>query len=243
MLPSAPADEPQNEIIRLANGEWPPYTGQRLPGYGCDSQVVTEAFALVGIRVEYVFLPWARGKLLSQNGFLDGAVEWEDTQEHRKGHYVSCEPLSTQEYVFFYRKGTSVDWQRLEDLHPLRIGLTIGYVYSEAFEQMRKKFPATFSESASDTLNFKRLLAGQIDLFPMEKTVGQYLLKTKFTANERASIAIHPKAIRSFAPHLLLSRAVSGNARRMRLYEQGLYKLKFSSRYQEVMNTCNPDVL
>ena len=53
--------------VRLANGEWPPYTSLNLPNLGCDSQVVTEAFALEGIGVEYDFFPWARGTCLLQS--------------------------------------------------------------------------------------------------------------------------------------------------------------------------------
>jgi hypothetical protein len=29
------------KIIRITSGEWIPYTGEMLPGYGCDSRVVT----------------------------------------------------------------------------------------------------------------------------------------------------------------------------------------------------------
>ncbi len=238
---SANAKELVYKVLRLANGEWPPYTSQNLPGYGCDSRVVSESFALVGMQVEYTFLPWARGMLLSHNGIVDGAIEWEDTPEHRQSHFISSKPLSKQEWVFFYRKGTSFDWQQLEDLHTKRIGLTIGYAYSNVFKGMQDKYPATFREAASDVLNFKKLLSHRIDLFPIEKTVGQYLLKSKFTAKEQAAIAIHPQPIIEFTPHLLLSRLVNGNDQRMQLFEQGMQQLQESGRYAEIMATCSSE--
>ena len=47
----------KEQVIRLANGEWPPYTSKDLPNYGLGSQIVSEAFAEVGIKVEYGFFP------------------------------------------------------------------------------------------------------------------------------------------------------------------------------------------
>lgn len=235
------AEEPVVKVVRLANGEWPPYAGQRLPEYGCDSQVVTEAFALSGIRVEYTFLPWARGKLLSNNGLIDGTLEWEDTPAHRSGHFVSSMPLSTQEWVFFHRKGSPVNWQQLEDLQQQRIGLTIGYVYGDVFKSMQARYPATFVEAASDVLNFRKLINRRLDLFPMERAVGNYLLKTNFTVEEQASLTRHPKPIAEFTPHLLLSRAVAGNEQRMQLFEQGLQRLQAGNRYREIMAPCSSE--
>lgn len=232
------SDASETGALRLANGEWPPYTGQQLPGYGCDSQVVTEAFALMGIRVEYSFFPWARGMLLSRNGLVDGALEWENTPEHRRSHFVSRQPISRQQWVFFHRKGTTVDWRQLEDLHRHRIGLTIGYAYSDAFKVFQANYPATFTEAASDLLNFKKLFNRRIDLFPMEQQVGRYLLETYFSAAQRQAVVVHPQPIGDFLPHLLLSRVVAGNERRMQLFEQGLQQLQANGRYRQIMAPC-----
>lgn len=44
-----------SETVRLANGEYPPYCSEHLPHYGIWSHIVTEAFALKGLTVEYEF--------------------------------------------------------------------------------------------------------------------------------------------------------------------------------------------
>lgn len=234
-------EEAANRDVLLASGEWPPYAGPSLPGYGCDSRVITESFALAGIHVQYTFLPWARGLLLSRNGLVDGTFEWENTEEQRKNHFVSSEPVSRQEWVLFQRRETSVNWRWVEDLRHLRIGLTIGYIYSEAFKAMQAKYPATFTRAPSDLLNFRMLLNHRIDLFPMERSVGQYLLKTNFTPGEQAALVIHSKPLCEFTPHLLLSRAVAGNERRIRLFDQGIRQLRASGRYREIMAACSSE--
>ncbi len=44
------------DSIRITTGEWPPYISESLPGYGVVSRIVTEAFKLENIRVEFVLL-------------------------------------------------------------------------------------------------------------------------------------------------------------------------------------------
>lgn len=237
-LSHASASDASPVVLRLANGEWPPYTGQHLPAHGCDSQVVTEVFAQEGIRVEYQFLPWARGQLLSQNGKVDGTLEWADTPEHRLTHFLSKEPLSRQQWVFFHRKDKPVSWERLDDLHHRSIGLTIGYAYSNAFTDLHKQRPAMFHEAAGDLLNFKKLLTGRIDLFPMERAVGRHLIANNLSAEEQAELTANPKPLAEFSPHLLLSRTLPDNERRMQLFDQGLQRLKASDRYREIMAPC-----
>jgi polar amino acid transport system substrate-binding protein len=239
---TATAARSVQKVLRLAIGEWPPYTGANLPSYGCDAQVVTEAFALVGIQVQFSFLPWARSMLLSKSGMVDGTLEWADTPEYRKDHFFSSQPLSQQQWVFFHRKETQLDWQQLEDLRHFRIGLTIGYVYSDVFNTVRAKSPQLFSDAASDLLNFKKLLNRRIDLFAMEREVGKHLLKSNFSPEEQAAFVIHPKPIAIFSPHLLLSRHVAGNEQRMLLFEQGVQQLHSSGRYREIMASCFSEI-
>lgn len=232
---AAPSPEP---VVRLANGEWAPYTGAKLPQQGCDSQVVIEAFALEGIKVVYEFLPWARGYLLSQNGVLDGAIDWADTAEHRASHYVSRDYISRQLWVFFHRKDRSFSWESLDDLNGKTIGLTLGYAYSDIFKELKAANPAMFPEAASDSLNLKKLLSGRIDLFPVEHAVGLYLVKTELPAEEQVQLTGHSKPVADLYTHLLLSRAKPGNEQRMLQFDRGLQQLKASGRYGQIMQPC-----
>lgn len=226
-------------VVRLANGEWPPYTGASLPKQGCDSLVVAEAFALEGVKVVYEFLPWARGYMLSQNGVLDGAIDWADTAEHRAAHFVSKDYISRQLWVFFHRTATSISWDNLHDLRGKTIGLTIGYAYSDVFAPLKAANPAQFSEAASDSLNLKKLLTGRIDLFPIERAVGLYLIGTELSGEEQAQLTDHPKPVADLYTHLLLSRAKPGNEQRMLQFDRGLHRLKASGRYEQIMQPCS----
>ncbi len=63
-----------SNTIRLTNGEWQPYLSKDVPHFGIASHIVTEAFALVGVEVEYGFFPWARSMKLAKVGRWDGRV-------------------------------------------------------------------------------------------------------------------------------------------------------------------------
>jgi polar amino acid transport system substrate-binding protein len=229
---------PQNRIIRLANGNWPPYNGEDLPNYGFDTRVITESFALEGIGVEYIFLPWARGYNMSAGGKLDGAVSWADVPEFREKHFMSEEPTSVQEWVFFYRKDNPLNWKTMDDLAGKIIGITVGYAYNDVFNDIKKKNTVTFLESSNDKSNFRMLLAKRIDAFPMVREVGNSLLKSIFKPDEREQILSSSKPLIKYLPHLALSKAIPQNEQIMILFNRGFKKLKKSGRYAQIMRDC-----
>ena len=57
------------QTVRLAVGEWEPYVSQNLPQKGLIARIITEAFALEGVKVELGFFPWARAKALAKQYF------------------------------------------------------------------------------------------------------------------------------------------------------------------------------
>src|SRR4051812_4106968 len=75
--------------VRITNGEWPPYLSANLPDNGLISRVVTEAFRLQGITVEYGFFPWARALLLAKIGGWDGTVAWARSPARERDFYIS----------------------------------------------------------------------------------------------------------------------------------------------------------
>jgi polar amino acid transport system substrate-binding protein len=236
-IPQPPATS-MPDVIRLANGEWPPYNGPDLPHNGCDSWLIREAFALEGITVEYGFYPWARSYNLSATGKWDGTLSWDDTPDHRKQHYLSAQPTTSQEWVFFYRADRPLIWKTLADLAGKTIGVTTGYVYSDAFKGLQTKKAVTFVESTSDESNFKMLLAGRIDAFPMERQVGHNILRSIFSPEQQTQIIDSPQAFAQYHSYLLLSKAVPQNEQRMVLFDDGFERLQASGRYAQIMQSC-----
>jgi polar amino acid transport system substrate-binding protein len=233
-----PGERKPGAVVRLTTGEWAPYDGKDLPHYGCDAWLVSEAFEKMGIHVEFGFFPWARGLRLAEIGDWDGAMDWSDYPARREKFYVSSDYLSEQEWVFFYRADRPFDWHNLEDLEGKTIGVTSGYVYSEAFSELEHNPRVRIDEASTDVANLKKLLAGRIDVFPLERSVGIWILQSILTPDERVQIAIHPQPINQFKPHLVLSKVVPENEERMSQFDKGFALLKQSGRYAEIMAEC-----
>ena len=77
------------ETIRITIGEWAPYLSKDLKHYGVAARIVTDSFALEGVKVEYGFFPWARSKFLAQEGEWDGSAVWIHNAERAKDFLFS----------------------------------------------------------------------------------------------------------------------------------------------------------
>ncbi len=86
-----------------------------------------------------------------------------------------------------------------------------------------------------DEQGLRQLLAGRIDLFPVDKVVGFDLLYQKFSAAERQRLSFHRKPLRSDSLHPLLSREVPGNDELMQRFNRGLNQLRDSGRVSQYL--------
>ena len=74
-----------NEKITISNGEWPPFFSQELKDYGITSHIVSQAFKLENIEVQYKWYPWKRAFHLAKNGDIEATVGWEKTKKRERG--------------------------------------------------------------------------------------------------------------------------------------------------------------
>ncbi len=91
------------ETITISTSQWSPYITSVSPQYGSMSTIINEAFANVGIKVEYVFLPWARAYEGAKSGEVDATSYWYKDEKHERD-FLYSDPLTTDEVVFFRLK-------------------------------------------------------------------------------------------------------------------------------------------
>lgn len=231
-------DNKTEDIIRLSTAEWYPYISKDLPNYGCDAQIVSEAFALEGIRVEYIFMPWARGYYEAETGLVDGAIEWMKLEEREVKFYFSEKPYNTQENIFLSHRDNPLDWETLDDLIGKKIGITVGYGYGGKLDELLANPDVIFETASSDEANIRKLLDGRIDVFPIERTVGEGILTKYFSTEERDQIILNPKPLSQFYPYVILTKALPENQERIEKYNRGFETLVNSGRYQKILETC-----
>ncbi|MBU1170362.1 MAG: ABC transporter substrate-binding protein [Proteobacteria bacterium] len=229
------------ETIRLTNGEWAPYFSENLEYYGVGSRIVTEAFALEGITVIYGFFPWSRGLKLAENGSWDGAVGWEINAEREQDLYASDDVWETP-WVFFYMKKNTFDWKAFDDLKDVRIGATLGYMYTKEFLDAERSGKISVDRGAtSDQQGFRKLMAGRFDIFPQLIDVGYYQLNASYDAQTVNLFTHHPTPFGKHKEQLLLSKKHERNIRLIKLFNKGLRQLKDSGKYDEYFNELRRD--
>lgn len=212
------------ETLKITNGEWPPYLSKDLKGYGIASRIVSEAFALEGIKVEYGFFPWKRAYYLAEKGEWDGTAVWLRSPERERDFYLS-DPVVKSSYVFFHLKSLNFTWKNINDLKGLKIGATIGYDYGEKFEKAEKEGIINVVRIPSDEQNLMKLLHGRIDIFPLDMEVGYTMLYKMYRPETVSMITNSLTPLRADPLHLLLTKKNVKNAKLMELFNKGLKKL------------------
>lgn len=217
------------EKIRITNGEWPPYLSESLKYYGIASRIITEAFALEGITVEYGFFPWKRSLIMAEIGEWDGSAVWLRSPEREAAFFLS-DPVIDSCYVFFHLKSFAFDWETVEDLKKIKIGGTLGYNYGEAFEKAEKEGEIMVERVPRDEQNLMKLLRQRIQLFPLDVYVGYAMLRKNFQPDEIKLFTNHDKPLRSDPLHLLLTKKNPRNEEMIQKFNKGLRKLRESGK-------------
>ncbi len=218
--------------IRLTNGEWEPYLSENLKHYGVVSHIVSEAFKLEGIKVEYGFFPWGRAMRLAKFGDFDGTLVWFHNPEREKDFYISV-PVLEVKFVFFHLKSLPFTWETIDDLKGRTIGMLLPTKLSQAFEEAMKSGKLHVDRASTIEMNFSKLLLKRMDLFVTDIDVGNAILNRHFKPEEATSITYNSKPVHAKPMYLLLSKKIQKNGRMIQSFNRGLKQLKANGKYDQ----------
>ena len=138
------------------------------------AELVREAFKRSGYNLKIAYYPWARVVKMAKDGAVDGYFPEYYSDELKEDFFVSS-PIPGGPLGFFKKKGKSISYSTLNDLRPYSIGVVRGYINTAEFDaaDYLKK-----DEANDDLQNFKKLLAGRVDLIVADKYVGLYTMAT-----------------------------------------------------------------
>jgi len=224
------------ETIRITNGEWEPFLSNYSYQYGLDSHIVTEAFKLEGITVEWGFFPWQRAYQNARDGKeWDASCCWWPDDDTKKEFLVS-DTITKTSFVFFHLKSYNFHWSSLQDLQGLKIGGTSKYYYGKEFMDAMAAQTLDVEITSKDQFNYKKLLAGKIQIFPNEPAVGKAQIKNYLSPDEAELLTHNPKKFGISTLHLIISKDHKRNKYFIDKLNAGLKKLKASGRYQQMLN-------
>jgi polar amino acid transport system substrate-binding protein len=234
VIVSIATSQVSGETIRLTNGEWSPFTSEKkLQYHGILSRIVTEAFALEGVKVEYGFYPWKRSLHYAKSGDWDGSIGWAAGRADLIPDFVFSNPTITIPKYLFSLKDKSVRWNTMDDLQGKKIGVAASYFYGEAFERAKQKGIFTVQEVPKDELNIKKLLSGRFDAFAMEIDTALYLMQTALSPEDTAKIMYDPHILLESQQCVIFSKKHERSSHFVEVFNRGLQRLKESGKYDQ----------
>ena len=136
---AAPYDKPTSKVVQITIEEYPPFTTENLKHYGLMSHIVTEAFLLEDIKVEFQLMPAARSLITAENGLVDGTLPWAERKGREVDFFYSDPILDVGWESFFFKKDSKFHWNpKVRDystLKGLRIWAIISYDYGDEFRK------------------------------------------------------------------------------------------------------------
>ncbi len=225
LLSSAPSLADVNKI-RITNGEWEPFLSNYSHEYGLASHIVSEAFRVEGIEVEWGFYPWKRSYVLAEKGTdWDASAVWWPSDDAREKFLLS-DPVVGTSFVFFHHKDKKFDWDSMDDLKGLKVGTTRGYDYGPDFTAALKNEIFKAREVTRDELNLKMIVKGRIDIFPNDPVVGMSQVRNSLSPADAENITFHSKKFGETTLHLLISKQNKNHTMLLETFNSGLKKLK-----------------
>jgi polar amino acid transport system substrate-binding protein len=223
------------EKVRLTLMEYPPLIGNKLQGNGIEPAIVAAAFKKVNVDVEYMFFPPARTYQAAAEGVYDGTLGWVWSEEREKSFDYS-DPIFQAPLLLFHLKEFDFDWETIDDLRGIPIGITAKNYYGPEFHQAMDDGILTTDEASKDIIQFDKLLRHRIKLYPMNYYTGYYLIREKFIPEQVALFTHHPRPLKTSVYHVLFSKAVKENGAMVEQFNQGLRQLKESGEYDRIIS-------
>jgi polar amino acid transport system substrate-binding protein len=160
------------QTVQLVTLSWPPYTGKDLMSEGYAAELIRTAFERSGYQVQYYFMPWSRAVKTITSGYYDGLAPVYFT-EKRKKEFSMTDSFPAGQLVLAKRKGEKIIYNRIEDLKPYKIAVVSGYANTKEFDEAKYLQKSICN---SDITGYRRLLFGTVDLWLVDKFVGQYIM-------------------------------------------------------------------
>lgn len=178
LLPAlAHADE---HVLRVVTSDYPPY--EYLQGgevRGTDTRTIRQVLSAMGYLPELRVLPWARAEANTRAGTADMIYSLTYSRD-RARYYHFTDPISQARDVFFKLRDRDIQWQELDDLAGLRIGLSAAYSYDPGFMEWLAEgngLATRISQESPELTGLRMIALGRIDLFICEVSVCSYLIE------------------------------------------------------------------
>lgn len=220
--------------VRIAVGDWPPYFSETAEGYGTYAQVVTRAFELQGLEVEYGFFPWKRALLETKKGRWDASAGWGRTAE-REPFFHFCDAVLMEREQFFYAVARPVSASDISDLDGLSLGVIEGAALGEKLDKLVAEGSVTIYRQATMEDLFIMLNVGRVDLVMSNGKVASDAISKAFPQSEEERFRPLPEVAVDWDYRLIVSKRIDGGDDLCARFNRGLETLHDSGEFERLL--------
>ncbi|OQY39967.1 MAG: hypothetical protein B6229_02775 [Spirochaetaceae bacterium 4572_7] len=219
-----------SKSITLASNDWAPYHSSDLENQGFFTEIVREAFFAVGYDLEVLFYPWNRVITLGKRGNLPGIIGAYYSKERADFFYYS-ELIYSSTLCFTTRSEAVIDTALILDDSNIKIGVTRGYFYSDAMEEI-KDSRVIFSYSDLDSLT--KLLFKRIDVAIFDKEYIEYIIN--HNDKYRNALIVHTdQPVISNSLHVVINKEYPNAKEIIEDFNRGLEIIKDNGLYYDII--------
>ncbi len=223
--------------VKIATGEYAPFTTESLEDKGFFSAIVTAAFKEMGEEVEFTFFPWKRCEIVLKKGEFFAAIPYAKSEDREKVFDFSDIAHVTEELLYYYEPKndlSSFNYTKYSDLKPYKIAGMLGYYYVDPMKKAGLKVDSTPNE----ILAFKKLIGGRVDIVPIDQIAGMALIKENFSKESHNIKTIKNPFSTSYS-FLMISRKYPDAKALTEKFNKGLKIIKENGIYNEILKRHN----
>jgi len=236
MLPlQVTADE---RVVRLASLNWPPYSGEALPGQGASIEVVRTALAEMDYQLLVEFFPWSRVvHVAEEEGSRFHGYFPEYFSDAISQNFIYSSSIGSGPLGFVENTEAPVVWHSLEDLSRFRIGVVSDYVNTSEFDRLVENGHLHVAPVVSDKNNIQKVAFGRIDIAVIDQNLLEYSIN-----NDPELIPLASKV--RFNRHLLELKQLYVCLRRnyphlAKVLDEGLQRIDIARIQREYLQSLN----
>ena len=220
----------QAQNVDVIANIWPPYVDKALPENGLAMKIVKESFARSAYTMNLRLEKWEKALQGAEIGAYEvvGAI-WKS--KARKRELLYSQPYLKNNIVFLTTTNSKMEYNSLNDLQGLLVGILKDYAYDEKFMADAKilKFQANRL-----TQNLISLEKGQLDVVVADKRLALYELKT-FMGVNRNKFRFLAKNLTIRNLYIAVPKGSANGKTIIEKFNQGLAAIKKDGTYQKIL--------
>jgi polar amino acid transport system substrate-binding protein len=215
----------------LGTGEYIPYTGEKIEGFGVTTMIVKAAFKEVNIDVKIEFMPWNRVMNNVKNKTLAGSFPW-TMNEERKKDLLYSDLLQQYRLQLFVRKDQTANAQNFKGK---TFCLPSGWD-STRYRELENKYKTKLVRPINVESCIHMLARGRVDFMSMNGEVANSALEKIYGKNSPIVSVNSFEFTKVNDLYFIVAKNYPNAKEIIRQFNLGLGIIKKNGVYLDIMN-------